>query len=296
MMNKWLVLLALLLSCPSYAESFCTQQHDETALFHAIEQAKDNSMGDDALRANKLSAVFAACQVPQQLAQLTQLDNKTLHKLLLDINNISFFTLDAKHLAAQQQVLDEIQQRGCYVAHLAKQLYRNYVVARDLAKAHRIKQAYQLPAISEYQYQTYSGQGLLRLQQQQLVLQSNATEYPLIVVVGTGCHFSQNFIAWAEQQPNVRFWLTQHALFLLNPRESTALHSIELMQKQYPWLNLAVAYKRSEWPEIRSWATPSFYFASPQGRQSFSGWPDTGNAELLTRYMEQEGFKEESHM
>lgn len=292
MMNKWLVLLALLLSCPLYAEGFCTQQHDETALFHAIEQAKDNSIGDDALRANKLSAVFAECQVPQQLAQLTQLDNKTLHKLLLDINNISYFTLAAKHLAAQQQVLDEIQQRGRYVAHLAKQLYRNYVVARDLVKAHRIKQAYQLPAIPEYQYQTYSGQGLLRLQQQQLVLQSNTTEYPLIVVVGTGCHFSQNFMAWAEQQPHVRSWLAKHALFLLNPMESTTLHPIALMQQRYPWLNLAVAYKRSEWPQISSWATPSFYFETPQGEQHFSGWPIAGNAALLQRYLQQVGFAE----
>ncbi len=274
-------LVVWLLCCSAVqAQSFCPDGKNEEALYQALQQVREigNADGVSVDRSSLYAAVFQQCQIAQQLTQLAGVDNVTLHKLFFDLNTISFFTLDNNHIAAMQQVLREQQLRGLYVVHLAQVLYERYLVARLFPQARAIRQEFYLPPLPEFNDVAYQGRGVLKISHQQLILTGDNSEHRMIIVAAPGCHFSQNFLAWADEQPELRQWLATNALFLLPPSLSNNLESVHAMQQQYPWLTLAIAYKADEWPQIGRWGTPSFYFHIADHWQSFSGWPKGGKA------------------
>ncbi|WP_417762921.1 hypothetical protein [Shewanella sp.] len=280
MMRAWGFALSLLLSGSLSAQPFCQASNNEDGVYRALQQIRHMPQSVDATadHSSQYAEVFEQCQLAQLVTELTQIDNVALHKLFLDLNTISFFTLDERHIAAMLLVLREQQRRGLYVAHLAQNLYERYLVARALPQAQAIRQEFKLMPLPEYAVAAYQGRGLLRLSADQLVLSGDTAEHRMIIIAAPKCHFSQNFLAWADEQPQLKRWLASNALFLLPPSMSNDLESVRQMQWQYPWLPLAIAYKSNEWPQIKRWGTPSFYFHIAEQWRGFSGWPAGGNA------------------
>jgi len=118
----------------------------------------------------------------------------------------------------------------------------------------------------------------------------------VIVAAHPLCHFSQNAIAQIMADPILRKRLEGHVKWLVPQHRNDDLQLVRDWNRDHPDALMSFAYKFSEWPEIDSWDTPTFYFFRDGHLVAkVAGWPDGGNMEKLYQASARAGLGETAH-
>lgn len=102
----------------------------------------------------------------------------------------------------------------------------------------------------------------------------------LQIVVVAGCHFARDAAVAIAADPALNLLFNQHSTWLAPSSESLAAAAD--WNRQFPNRPILVAWSDVEWPQVTSWAMPTFLvFRDGVLLRSWSGWPaDTGMATL----------------
>jgi hypothetical protein len=103
---------------------------------------------------------------------------------------------------------------------------------------------------------------------------------PLRMVVVAGCHFAKDAATAISADPALDRWFHEHATWLAP--ESESIEEVADWNRQFPRQPIQIAWVRSDWESIASWAMPTFYvFRDDELVAQWSGWaPDSGLREL----------------
>lgn len=106
---------------------------------------------------------------------------------------------------------------------------------------------------------------------------------PYVVIVSHPlCHFSNNAAQAIQSDTYLRAALHNRVKWLVPQQLNFDARELAEWNGDHPDQQLSLAYLGNQWPEIRSWATPTFYFFN-DGKliSSFSGWPVEGRKDML---------------
>jgi hypothetical protein len=109
------------------------------------------------------------------------------------------------------------------------------------------------------------------------------TGQELVMVVGSGCHFSRDALAALRADPALLARLRQANLTLVTPpRAPIPFRYLAEWNAANPTLPLRVPYNASEWETIAEAGTPEFFvFRDGKLAGHLIGWPRGGNAAAL---------------
>ncbi len=108
----------------------------------------------------------------------------------------------------------------------------------------------------------------------------------LHIVVVAGCHFAKDAATAISADPALDRLFREHATWLAPDSESIA--QVAEWNRALPTQPIQIAWRERDWPQISSWAMPTFYvFRDGRLLTTWSGWrADSGRATLITRLQE----------
>lgn len=109
------------------------------------------------------------------------------------------------------------------------------------------------------------------------------------IVIIAGCHFSVDAVTSIEAHPDIARVLARHGLWLANQNESLA--DVAVWNKDHPNQPMNVAWTKSEWQRITSWAMPTFYiFKHGKLVDQWAGWPADTGLTTLRQHLQENGY------
>lgn len=105
----------------------------------------------------------------------------------------------------------------------------------------------------------------------------------LHIVVVAGCHFAKDAATAISADPALDRLFREHATWLAPDSESIA--QVADWNRALPTQPIQIAWRERDWPQIASWAMPTFYlFRDGRLLTQWSGWAgDTGKATLVSQ-------------
>jgi hypothetical protein len=102
----------------------------------------------------------------------------------------------------------------------------------------------------------------------------------LHIVVVAGCHFAKDAVTAISANPELESWFHAQATWLAPQGETLA--EVAAWNRQFPRQPIQIAWRQAEWPQINSWAMPTFYvFRDGRLLEQWQGWaPDSGMQQL----------------
>jgi hypothetical protein len=267
-----------------------TQVDQATALLPAV------------IRAAAMGALYQelfASSDPKR--RLDRVADKDLELLYRAASLVEYDTLDAKYLPDMQSYLDALQRRNVASHREMVRMYQALVSARKLAEAGELARHHphpEMPALPALRDASGTAGGLptelvLDLDRHELVRRSvDLHQAALIVVVGhPSCHFTQNAVRAIQADSVLGEVFRAHAVWLAPQESAFGWDQLEQWNRSHPGQELAIAFRRDEWPAIDTWNLPTFYFFKDGAlRAKFFGWPEQGRWAELRSALRQIGL------
>lgn len=306
-MSRFIKSLICLVACLQFAHADEVIHCPETALSlekidRRVEQIyqQDNKMYKDHVsgteyidtRADKYNALFEQCLVGINY-QLQKLTSEQLEQLFRAINKVVFYAGNVAAVERMLPVLAEKTRRGEKVESTIDDVHRAYVKTRQFDKANDLQRKYpdiefsQIPVIvdtpttqrSMLHIQPNGDKGPQQLVRKPFVFAKGGQ---VIVVSSPICNPCKRMLTWLKAQPELLAVMSEHSIWMASV--SGDLYWQELLQTNvdYSPIEMHYAYSKSDWPEIKYWATPTFYFYL-DGKlvKQVAGWSRKGNEEAL---------------
>jgi hypothetical protein len=246
----------------------------------AYTEALNDACSDDCAR--RLAVDFRKNYKPL-IAELDRNvpDRDSLNEMFEAVRSIAFMTWNPEHTRALTAIYEALEKRGWAVPAQTSNLYdqlideREFDRGRSLLARHPDAAAQPLPEIgvpnpipesAPKAYEVSADGKKARL------LPMKLDGGPSVIVV-VSCHFSDDAISAIEKEPILRDVFEKHSLLIAPQDQLRAAPDMASWNARHPGLKAFVVYKESEWPRIKSWDMPHFYFMN-RGRvvYDFSGW------------------------
>lgn len=200
----------------------------------------------------------------------------------------AYYSYSTVAASAMRRAWDELDRRHIASRGSADEIVETYVAARlfDEARAfhrrHRDAVTIPPPAFADLRG-TPSGPTLLDVSSDGSTLRRRAFSGAAIVVVGSPwCAFSRAATEAIESDREFTAAMRKHAIWLIPQQIVRDVRDAARWNREHPASVMAMIYRQSEWPFIRSSATPSFhFFRDGQLVSSFSGWAGDGQKTAL---------------
>ncbi|WP_130617442.1 hypothetical protein [Dyella amyloliquefaciens] len=214
------------------------------------------------------------------------------------------YTFDAKYLSDMRRDIAALERRGVASQRSLSDFYHSLVAYRrfdeasSFLRAHPLTGVPPLPRVEDEVPDGYSGPSALYLVDASggPILHRRASPLavvsPQIVVVShPNCHFSRNASDAIERSDVLLPIFQAHSTWITPQDGFIKITSLARWNQASKLPPTAVAYRQSEWPMFKNWATPTFYFFKG-GKlvREVSGWPPEGNEEALKAAMREVGL------
>ncbi|WP_115717772.1 hypothetical protein [Gallaecimonas mangrovi] len=297
-MNRlFLAFFILVVPLSSQASFFCSSGSSLSDISKSLDQAA--TIRDEYFSSNSevildkgkeiYTRVFNDCLSNFISSSFDKLNSKDLHRLYSYIDEIAFYTKEEAHVDLLSKILYEKARRKEYITNIAQDVYNKYIVSRNLEKASKIDSDFNVKIKSNYIYHHYDDRGLLKLKNGIFEVENITTknDSKIIVISSPFCHFSNNFLDWIEGKKETLDTFKNKATFIIPSNSTLDKNPMKIFKKLHPWTNVGIAYKESEWPEIKNWDTPTFYFyKNGNVVDIIYGWPKKGRADELKNALE----------
>ncbi|MBI4676187.1 MAG: hypothetical protein HY748_01250 [Elusimicrobia bacterium] len=214
---------------------------------------------------NSFEGLLKEAVAPDVLARS---DAAGLSDLFAAFNEVAFYTKNARHVAALEEVFGELERRKAQSADQVLDLYEREVAAREFDKArslilrHPHPEAERLPEIiirdavkqpGPKVYEVSGDGGTMRLAPVDLAGR------PTIIAI-IGCHFAKDALAAIEADPQLRRVFEAHSRLVL-PQGSLGIDDVVAWNEDHRTWAMAMVHREEDWPLIDDWSRiPTFYF------------------------------------
>lgn len=227
-----------------------------------------------------------------QHSRLKKTNSNDLETLFYATEHVLFYTLDTKHISNLKYIVEILSERGKVSYGQLSSLFKSYVSLRMFREAEKLKSLYpdlnveNLPELKEFEIKAFSGRTELAISVTENILERRMVEFgvgPQIIIVSHPvCHFSQNALMDIFNDVEITQAIDGHVKLIAPQDRTLGLEPFRKWNIEHRSTPMTIVYNRSEWPEIESWSTPTFYFFNNGILISkFSGWPLEGNKEKL---------------
>lgn len=204
---------------------------------------------------------------------------------------LAFHTNDLRDLALVQAGFEALATRGIESPFDVKMLFNQFVAYRDFEKARSLAARYPsvdlevLPRFAPSEGE-FHGPTVLELRDDGIVSRVPAglpDRGPYVVVAAHPlCHFSENAIRAIRQDTQVAGLFAGRTLWLMPQDGHMNLEEVRNWNTEFPDYAMRWAYQTSDWPMIKRWATPNFYFYRDGTLvETVIGWPEEGQRDAL---------------
>lgn len=253
----------------------------------ATETAQAETQFDDLLGASRthspargVAAAYGRWFGPRQSPTgLHALSDGDLALTFRAATNVFWFDPAPVYADDMRRDLAELHLRHVAAPNAYEAVYRALIRSRDFAAADDLRARYPeahlppLPAVRDVA--GHPGPTLLQSNQAgtELVRRAFAFDQPAQVIVIAGCHFARDAARDIESDPNLRAAFSRHVLWLTPQDGDPADPDLIRWNREHPLTAMRSAYRESEWPQIDSWAMPTFYFFKDGKREAkIVGW------------------------
>lgn len=276
----------LMLSFPGLAASSGTLDDGYRALLKVERETPPQADPGPALR-NAFAKHFGHVND----AAIDELSNNDLKIYFNASRLVVFFTRDPSDLALLESAFLALESRGLATRRDVETLFGAYVRLRSFDRASELAMRYReaglepLPRFSGLD-DTFDRPTVLELQGKDLVSRVAVgvpSHGPYVVVAAHPlCHFSADAVRAIQQHPEIADLFKGRTLWLMPQDGQMNIDVVRDWNREYPDYAMRWAYRTSDWPMIKRWATPNFYFyRDGELVDTVIGWPPEGNREAL---------------
>lgn len=191
--------------------------------------------------------------------------------------------MSSNALADQQHVYAELQNRSVNTRRYFDEILlesllalREYKQAGDFVALRSDLAAIKLPNIVDKLGATFTGQSVLAQDGDRWIRKSVPLTrgIKVIVVAGSGCHFSDDALQALITDPDLQTELKKVTLQLLtSARDTHPFEFVRAWNKKHPATSMQIPFHRKEWPTIDVAGTPIFFFlVDDKVREVIMGW------------------------
>lgn len=281
----WMALL-LAISADAWAQTSDGLENG----FDAIQQV-EQGLALDADPGPPLEAAFDRHFRRVSTHALDRLSDADLGAFFSASDTLVFYTSEHEYLDRVEAAFQELQSRGRETPFDVQTLFKDYVKFREFEPARRLALLYpdveleELPRTVEAATE-FEGPTVLELVGNDEVSRVAAgvpKEGPYVVVAGHPlCHFSDNAVRAIREDPEVAALFKGRTLWLMPQDRYINLETVRDWNREFPDYAMRWAYQTSDWPMIKRWATPNFYFYRDGTLvETVIGWPEEGQRDAL---------------
>jgi len=268
----------------SMAQRFDDFSQTERAARHLPERAKIAVIG----------ATYDQMVAPVRKDKgLDRLDDDDLDTLYRAAQLAVFYTHDQGHVLDMVSFLNGLQERGLASKNHYVQMYEAFIGARMLTEAQALARQHPMPEL-EVLPELHEAAGVVPGHPTEWVVNPSERELlrrnvdlhqsaQVVIVSHPLCHFSKAAMRDIQADPVLSEVLRAHATWLAPQDNHINFDVVQKWNQGHPGQEIALAFRRDDWPMIDSWATPTFYFLkNGEVTAKVEGWPKEGHrSELL---------------
>ncbi len=254
------------------------------------------------LRFNRFDATDAGLDTTQGLAAfrtlldghdvialartLDRYEQALLYRALLRVLALNVIA-EAPEQAAQ--VLTMLHDAGDASKHRVTRLFDALVVIRRFDLAGQVATAYpgrDLPSLPKHDFDAgieSTSNAMLLISADGRAMSRSVLDlaHGVHIVVVAGCHFAREAAVAISADPALDQLFRKHATWLGD--ESESIDAVAEWNREFPHQPIQIAWRNRDWPQIRSWAMPTFHvFKDGKLLSHWDGWSaDSGRAILV---------------
>ena len=228
-------------------------------------------------------------QVP--VDALDQLSDADLTVYVSATHRLAFYTHDPDDLARVEAAFAVLEARGLGTPFEVRMMFKDFVRYRTFERARALAARYPdiefepLPRFTGLDG-AFDGPTVLALDDEGVVSRVAAgvpAHGPYVVVAAHPlCHFSANAVRAIEQDADVASLFAGRTLWLMPQDGHMNIDVVRDWNREFPGYAMRWAYRTADWPMIKRWSTPNFYFYRDGTLvDTVVGWPQEGNRDAL---------------
>jgi hypothetical protein len=200
---------------------------------------------------------------------LGELPDDVLSMRLDAVQTVVFWSHDGQAMDMLVPVFREMHSRGLVESQVMARKFRSYIALRRFNAAAAMLERYDIgappiPDIAEaHTGNEDAGPVILRVEQEGRLLVREQLAWPgsyVIATISLTCSPSQRAMQSIMADEQLSALMEQWGILLYGPASTLRFADIHDWNTANPGLPIALMERRSDWPEHRSWATPSFHF------------------------------------
>lgn len=281
------------------------EKYEEFSEYHAFRfdgPKTDEGVYADIFISNWVKDRFWSLYGPEDFSSsLETLSDEALSFRVRAVRELTFYDQSARAIDALVNAFNAAADRGLASERLHATLFKRLLHARRFEQAGEFKAAhdfdsrYSLPAewskdesLSSPSVWTHSEDGVLHRESVRL------DGKQVILVASPKCDFSMAALESLLSDDDTASIITDRTVLLVPAQADLTLTQIEQWNRAHPDIPMQIIHKKSEWPMIASWATPTFHFVEDGDLSSeFFGWPEEGKKTEFLRHSEDLGIVSE---
>lgn len=209
---------------------------------------------------------------------------------------VSFFTLDARFVERMDVILARLEQLNGAEARHYEALHEAWVSTRHFHRANALARSkpsdrYEPLPFFSYNSISSSERGVWTVDPTIKVLRLQGLELQkgvrVVVISHPLCKFSRSAAKAISAHPEFRGVMDKHGVWLAPQDRLIHFDTLQRWNRENPESAIDIVDKRTDWPMMGLWSTPTFYFLV-DGRvvDEFTGWPEVGNIEKFKAAVE----------
>ncbi len=254
------------------------------------QSARDDSW----LRTQRVAEVYPAWFPELSDARMDQLDLAEVEDLFNAAKLYEFYTKDSAGLDRMRAIYAVLARKGRAGPDEQADLYgglvdqRRFREASDFAHEHRLRLDEALPSLPK-PVPSETSHGYLRVNKDALAFQRAPMTGPEVIVVASPlCPYTRRAAAAIEHDPGLGRAFRRWAIWLVPEERALHMPAVRAWNAGHPGMPMNLVYHRKDWPLVRWWETPVFYFVlNGQLVRTVVGWPQAGQLQQLRQGLAQ---------
>jgi hypothetical protein len=242
--------------------------------------------------APRLRQAFAENFGDVSVDDLASLTDRDLRFYLRASNTLAFFSYDPQYLGEVEAAFSLLEAHASVTQQDFSAMFSAYVEFREFEKAkalaarHPRMESEALPPFRDESGTENGARTVLSLVDDGAITRIPAPfamSGPQVVVAAHPlCHFSENAIRAIDADPELSGLFAGRTLWLMPQDRHMNVDVVRDWNREFPQYRMQWAYRTADWPMIKRWATPNFYFFK-DGKlvSTVVGWPDEGQRTQL---------------
>lgn len=209
---------------------------------------------------------------------LKNLTVKELHTLYNSLSSLYFYSTLVDILFDIDSVIEAKKQRNENIDRFVLEQFHRYITAREYILAQEIVNLHPdltFPPIPDIAHNGPLVKGVIQAKNQKLTVVpfTYASEKHLVIIGSPYCNASIRFFSWLHNSSDLVKKMNKNSMILLNESMFPDFNTLERLENLTS-ISTKQVYKSKQFPEIKYWGTPSFYYVEKGVvKDRYEGWP-----------------------